>query len=192
MKKLSKEKQLHLAFVGIATLAIIVGLWFFLIGAEQDKIKQISSKSQSVQDQIAKMQKTIVEAGELTNQLHESTNNLGKIESGMPAGDLYSWIVSSVKQFNVPSYKVEMPQFSPPSVTDVRMLPNFPYNQAVVIVSGSAYYYDFGKFLADFENHFPYLRVQNLNLEPGFGSTPDEKEKLSFRMEIITLVKPNA
>ena len=66
------------------------------------------------------------------------------------------------------------------------MLPEFPYSQAIVTVSGSAYYYEFGKFLADLENHFPYMRVQNLNLEPGFGSNRGRKEKLSFRMEIVT------
>ena len=31
---------------------------------------------------------------------------------------------------------------------------------------GTAYFQDLGAFLADFENEFPYLRVQNLELEP--------------------------
>ena len=110
----------------------------------------------------------------------------------MASGDLFSWIVSTIKQFNVPNYKVDMPQFGPPLVGEVRMLPSFPYNQASVAVSGSAYYYDLGKFLADLENHFPHVRIQNMSLEPSLGSTPEEHERLFFRMEIITLVKPNA
>ena len=75
-----------------------------------------------------------------------------------------------------------------PSTGEMPMIPSFPYKQASVQVQGSAYYYDLGKFLADFENHFPYMRLQNLVLEPGGGG--EDREKLSFHMDIITLVKP--
>jgi hypothetical protein len=108
----------------------------------------------------------------------------------MATGDLFSWMVSSLKQFNTPHYKVEMPQFGPPVVADTAMFPNYPYKQAVVAVAGTAYYWDFGKFLAELENHFPYTRIQNLSLEPAPPANPDEKEKLSFRMEVVALIKP--
>ncbi len=192
MKKLSKEKRMHLILVGLLTGGVIAGLWFGLITMQEGKIKDIKDKSLSVQKEIDKIQKVVVEAHEVELALIEATNHLNKIESGMPSGDLYSWIVSAIKQFNVPSYKVDMPQFGAPVLGEVRMLPGFPYSQAVVTVSGSAYYYEFGKFIADLENHFPYLRVQNLNLEPGMAGTADEREKLSFRMEIVTIVKPRA
>ena len=192
MKKLSKEKRLHLILVGIGTLAVMAGLWFGLITMQEGKKKEIAEKSQSVQQEIDKIQKVVVEAHEVELALSGATNRLNKIENNMAAGDLFSWVVSAIKQFNVPSYKVEMPQIGAPVVGEVRMFPDFPYTQAVVTVSGSAYYYEFGKFLADLENHFPYLRVQNLNLDPGMAGNADEREKLSFRMEIVTLVKPHA
>jgi hypothetical protein len=192
MKKLSKEKKTHLTLVGLVTLCIIAGLWFGLITMQQDKIKEIANRSKSVQAEIDKMKKVTDGSSQVKLDLEEATNTLGKIESTMASGDLFSWLVSSIKQFNIPSYKVDMPQFGPPAVGDVRLLPSFPYRQASVTVSGSAYYYDFGKFLADLENHFPYLRVQNVNLEPGLGTNPDDHEKLYFHMEIVTLVKPNA
>jgi hypothetical protein len=77
-------------------------------------------------------------------------------------------------------------------VADVSLIPSFPYKQATVGVGGTAYYYDLGKFLAELENRFPYMRVQNLLLEPSPGANPEEKEKLSFRMEIVALIKPSA
>jgi hypothetical protein len=192
MNKLTKEKQLHLVLVGIVTVGVIAGLWFGLITMQKGKLREIASKNASLQHDIEKMHKVIVGAVDVQQELGGATNKLVIIESEMPlaSGDLFSWIVTSIKKFNVPGYKVDMPQISTPVVSDVRMFAGFPYNQAVVTVSGSAYYYEFGKFLADLENHFPYLRVQNLNLEPGFGTTADEKEKLSFRMELVTLVKP--
>jgi hypothetical protein len=46
--------------------------------------------------------------------------------------------------------------------------------------------------MAAFENHFPYMRIQNLTLEPGDGTTSEERERLKFHMEIVTLVKTNS
>lgn len=192
MKKLSKEKRLQLVLIGLMTAGIVVGLWLGVVSMQKAKLRQIAQASDGVQHEMDKIQKVVVEASQLQVALGAATNRLNGIEEDIPSGssDLFAWIVSSLKKFNVPSYKVDMPQISAPSLGDVRMFPKFPYNQAVVTVSGSAYYYEFGKFVADLENHFPYLRVENLNLEPGFGSNPDEREKLAFHMEIVTLVKP--
>ena len=92
-------------------------------------------------------------------------------------------------------YKVEIPQFSREVTGDVAMLPKFPYRGATFTVKGSAYFHDFGKFLADFENAFPYIRVQNLQLSPMAApatATGEIKmtEELSFRMELVTLINP--
>jgi hypothetical protein len=70
------------------------------------------------------------------------------------------------------------------------MLPNFPYKQATLTIGGTAHFHDFGKFVADFENQFPYMRLMNVTLEPASGVLAADKERLSFRMEIATLVKP--
>jgi hypothetical protein len=80
-----------------------------------------------------------------------------------------------------------MPAIGIPVIGEMNMLPAFPYHQATSTVTGSAYYFDFGRFVADFENQFPYMRIQNLNLEP--SGAADDPEKLSFRMEIVTLIK---
>ncbi|WP_310582835.1 hypothetical protein [Deinococcus sp.] len=58
---------------------------------------------------------------------------------------------------------------------------------------GSAHYQDFGRFLADFENNFPCIRVQNIELDPvGAIAGSDHREKLNFKMELVTLVRPTA
>ncbi|HTQ49209.1 MAG TPA: GspMb/PilO family protein, partial [Candidatus Acidoferrales bacterium] len=67
----------------------------------------------------------------------------------------------------------------------------FPFKEIRVTISGTAYYHELGKFLADFENSFPHIRVVNLALEP-VNATEAGNEKLSFRMDIIALVKPNS
>jgi len=74
---------------------------------------------------------------------------------------------------------------------DVDVLPQFPYRQIKVNISGTAYYHDLGKFIADFENTFPHIRVVNLTVEP-LNITGLGNEKLSFRMDIVALAKPNS
>lgn len=192
-KKLSKEKKTHLILIAMLTVGALAGLWFGLIDSQKEKLGDIAKKIQATKEQKDKMRQVVKEAGEVEEALTAANKKLGDIENGIPSasGDLYSWIVSSIKQFNSPNYRVDMPQFGIPAVAEMRMLPGFPYNQATVPVSGAAYYWDFGKFLADFENKFPYMRVQNVNLVPGGGLTSAERERLVFQLEFITLVKPN-
>ena len=192
MNKLSKEKKIQLALVALATLGVIGGLWMGLLSLQKKKLREISSKITNTRQEIEKVQKVIVKDDEIQAALNESATNLNAIEATMPSGDLYSWMVSCLRQFNAPSYRVDLPQIGVPGISEMRMFPNFPYHQTTVSVGGTAYFYDFGKFLADFENRFPYMRVQNLNLEPAAGANPDEREKLSFHMEILALVKTNS
>jgi hypothetical protein len=112
----------------------------------------------------------------------------------MATGDLYSWTINAIRQFKQP-YKVEIPQFSQiEGPKDTTALPHFPYQQATLTIGGNAFFYDFGRFLADFENRFPFVRIENLSLEPmpATGGAKAEAERLQFRLDIVTLVKPNA
>jgi len=83
------------------------------------------------------------------------------------------------------------------------VLPKFPFQSATFGVKISGRFHDFGAFLAKFENKFPYMRVQNIELElEGAGkgaskeSVPQEteasaSEPLAITMRIVTLVKPS-
>jgi hypothetical protein len=109
------------------------------------------------------------------------------METDMASGDLYSWVINTVRQFKAP-YRVDIPQFSPLGpTTDVNLLPSFPYKQTTFSVQGTAYYHDFGRFLADFENQFPHVRVLNLSLD--LDATSQDPERLSFRMDIAALIR---
>ncbi|SRR5581483_5160222 len=191
MNKLSKDKRNQLILIALATVMVISMLWFGLIRYQKAKLADVARKINSTQQEIEKDQKVARGAAQIEVSLKEANHKLAAIEDTMPSGDLFYWFISHIKQFNAPSYKVDMPQFGLPSVAEVPMFPNFPYHQVSISVGGTAYYYDIGKFLSDFENHFPYGRLQNLSLEPVGGGTPDDKEKLAFHMEIVVLLKPS-
>jgi len=188
MKKLSKDKRNQLILIAMGTVGVMAGLWYFLISFQESKQAEIAKKIAGVQQEIQKTTKGVREADQVRAAFKESTDRLTAIEDTMPSGDLYSLLVSRLKQFNVPSFHVDIPQFGLPSVGEVPM-PEFPYHQATVSITGVAYYWDLGKFIAEFENKFPYSRIQNISLDPGGGATSDEREKLTFHFDIVTLVK---
>jgi hypothetical protein len=195
MNRLSKEKRNQLVLVGIAFAIVLVGLWFGLISVLQNKVAKIAKNRDAAQQKLKMVQISIANAEALEAEVGEASARLSKLESSMASGDLYSWAINTLRQFKQPYEKVEIPQFSQidgPKATS--LLAGFPYQQASLTIGGTAYFADFGQFLADFENRFPYVRVQNLQLEPlaPAAASPDEHGKLSFRMDIIALVKPGA
>lgn len=196
MKGLSKEKRDQLILTGLITVAILVGLWYGLILMQQQKIKSIAQRIVEQKNKVDGADKLIRLAPELQARLETAQEKLKGIEQGMASGDMYSWIFLTVNKFRASHKEVEIPQFSREVATDVGVIPHFPYKAVLFNLRGTAHYHELGKFLADFENSFPYFRVQNLELDPasaGTGNSGSETpEKLSFKMEIIALVNPNS
>ena len=192
MKKLSKEKRNQLILVMLATAGVVAGLWLGLITSQQQGLHSLADGKVTTERKLQQVKQTIENAEAIETQLAEASKRLSRIESGMASGDLYSWAINTIRQFKL-QYKVEIPQFSQiDGPKDVAMLAGFPYKQINMSISGTAMYHDFGKFVADFENQFPYLRVLNLSLEPASAvMNGNEREKLTFKMEVAALVKPS-
>jgi hypothetical protein len=191
MNKIPKDKRNQLIAVTLGTLMAVVALWFLLLNVQQSRLQELSGRISDTQEKLKIMHRAVQESPKLAAELQVAAQKLSALEEDMASGDLYSWIIDTVKRFKV-SHHVDIPQFGPVATGDVNLFPKFPYRQALLGVSGTAYYHDFGKFLADFENRFPSMRIQNLELEPASATSPDDKEKLSFRMEIVMLVKPTS
>ena len=100
-----------------------------------------------------------------------------------------------------------------PVIGPAELLPNFTYKSAAFTVRASAHFEDFGQFVADFENSFPYMRVQLVRLKPletqgasdnsvtatpgdrrselrAIRSSQESPEQLTIDMKIITLIRP--
>ena len=109
----------------------------------------------------------------------------------MAAGDPFRWLVNAFLDFPA-STNVTIANFEPPHVSETVLLPKVPYKSAAFTLTGTAYYHEFGKFLAALENHFPHMRVRKLELTPAYAGEASavEAEKLNFEMELSMLVKP--
>jgi len=193
MKNLPKEKRDRLFLIALGTIVILIALWYGLISTQKKSLVNLRNRTGEQRDKVGSAQRLIASTSDLQKNLEVTTEKLRSVEQGMASGDMYSWIIQTVNRFRA-DRKVDIPQFSREVATEVSVLAKFPYKAALFNVRGSAYFHDFGKFIADFENTFPYLRVQNVELEPAASSSATstgDAEKLAFKMEIVTLVNPH-
>ena len=188
--KLSKEKRNHLILVVIGTLAVLSGLGFGLIKAQREALVQSEARQETARAKLREMQEAVKRA-ELVESVHNQVGQMLKEkEAAMAADDLYSWMYNAVRRFQK-GYKVEIPQLSPISTpVAVNLLPDVPYKQATMQIGGTAHYHDLSQFITDFENTFPLMRVVNLSIEFTPSTVSTEREKLAFKMDLVTLVKP--
>ena len=185
--KVSPRKRNQLIYVGIATAAMLALVWFFFVHHRYDALHRARKAVADKQKKLQTMDDTIKRVGDTANELRDTTAELARYEADVASGDPNAWFYDLVRHFRE-SYKVEIVVGSQTTTEDVDLLPGFPYKQLKVSVSGTAYYHDLGNFIANFENTFPHIRLTNLQLDP--SSATDEK--LSFRMDIIALIKSNA
>jgi len=187
--RLTPEKKTKLIIVGVATAAVLGLLWFYLIGAQEAKRRDIADKTKQRTKERQDIRAAVGSATKIQADYQAASEKLQAIEQQEIAdGDYYSWFYNLIKAFKA-SYHVDIPEFSNVEVGDCTLIYKFPYKQVKISVAGTAYFNDFGHFVADFENHFPHMRIENLSLEPANGGEREaDREKLSFKMDIIALI----
>src|ERR1041384_133986 len=201
MKNLPKEKRDRLLITAGATLIAVVAIYYMLISRQQSAAKAIGKQIAEQRLKVSSAERLVAATADLKHTRELTNQKVTSIEDGMASGDMYAWVIQTVGRFGA-ERKVEIPQFSREVTAPVGMFAKFPYKAAIFNIRGNAYYHDLGQFLADFENAFPYFRVQNLEMEPATASAANnaaaggisspEQEKLAFRLEIVTLINPNA
>ncbi|MGD1089166.1 MAG: hypothetical protein ABR955_10640 [Verrucomicrobiota bacterium] len=186
---MSKEKRNQLIIVAIITIAVLVLIGFTLIRPQLQTLSQLKANTKNARAKLELINDTIKHTDAAESELASVSDTLSHAEDDMASGDIFAWTYDTIRSFKTP-YQVDIPQVGQPEAGDVDMLPNFPYKQVMFTLNGTAYYHDLGKFIAAFENKFPHIRVMNLTVAP---SDPDAgTEKLSFRMNIVALIKPDS
>ncbi len=185
-----RDKRTQFILVILCTLGVLGLIGFALLRPQYQTLSRIAKTESDARAKMRTIKDTINKAGDTTIQLSNVTSNLSAAEEDMASGDIYAWTYDTIRKFKA-SYRVDIPTVGQPTLGDVDLLPQFPYKQIRVTISGTAYYHELGRFITDFENTFPHIRVVNLTIEPVNGIEPGN-EKLSFRIDIIALVKPNA
>ncbi len=190
--KLPKEKRNHLVLVVVMTLAVLAGIGFGLIRYQYASLARMDDKQAETAKKLAQMKDSIKGKEQMKAAMEEAARNLAGKEVGMVRGDPFAWFIDVVGKYKG-GYKIEIPQISPNTPpAPCNLIPKFPYKQTSVTIAGTGYYHDVGKFISDFENDYPFIRILNVNLELNPSPASGEREKLSFRLELVALVKPNS
>ena len=193
MITLSPEQKKKLVSTGVAALAVLLLIYWGLIRVQIKTHQAYKTQITDIKSKLENANRYLQQAAFYKQEVAEKKAQLDAIEAGMASGgDLYSWMIRTVGNFRQ-AYKVEIPNYSAVSIGEVGLLPDFPYPAAICVINGFAYYHDLGKFLADFENQFPYMqvRVQEIRPDPGPVNAEDQ-EKLKFTLQIVALVSKSA
>jgi hypothetical protein len=192
---LPKEKRNRLILVIIVGLILVSSLWYGLVSSGKDRLTGSRDRRAAAKDKVEKATARVGQADKVEAEAESAVQALRSMEEDMAAGvDLYRWSYLLLEKARG-GHEVEIAEVTRPQTNDIGALPAFPYPAATFTVQGNAYYHDFGKFLAGFENRFPYFRVQNISLGTLADSGPDVvaarvvKDKLLFRMEIVVPIK---
>lgn len=192
--KLTKEKRDHLILTGIGTVAVISGLWFGFISGQKSKIVGLDTQISETETKLGKAKTAVSYHESVLKEVEELKARLQKKEETFVSStDIYASTVQAVNQVRQKHPAVVIKDHTRPVEEKFNLLPDFPYRAAVFTVMGEAFYHDFGRFLADFENQLPHMRLQRLKLTPGTASLTPIPEKLTFEMEVITVInKPSS
>jgi Tfp pilus assembly protein PilO len=188
MRRLPPAKRNQLIIVLLAAAALIGLVYFLLILPQNEMNRQLATDTSKELAELQKI-KSVIKQREATDAaLRDISDQLTLAEQDVATGDVYAWTFDTMRRFKS---SIEIPNITQPIVGDMDMLPGFPYKQLKVTLVGTAYFHDLGKFVSDFENNFPHMRLVNLNLEPATDAN-GPTEKLNFRVEVVALVRPNS
>jgi len=204
MNKLPKDKRDRLMMTIVMTGFVTLAFYTFVIRAQRERIRAAEDKLEQATLLLDRSERWLRMKEKVRADLAEERTELQSLEARMAPLDKFKWFYNTLESFRS-SYDVRLIDISrEPEIGEVGVLPGFPYKSAKFGVKLNGTYHDFGKFLADFENQFPYMRVQDLKIElppnalpPGTGGTSmaenpsANNERLAISLNVVALIKPS-
>lgn len=201
MNRIPKEKRDKLLLIAVGTALVSLALYYIVIGAQKEQILETADKIVRTLESLGKDERWIRQAGIVRANLETSRKEIEVLQADMAPLDKFKWFYNTIEGFRS-GYNVNLVDITrDPEIGPVGISPEFPYEAATFGVKISATYHDFGKFLADFENAFPFMRAHSVRLELDprhklagtnsfFNIPADQRERLAITMKVVTLVKP--
>ena len=170
MKKLSPAKRNQLIAVGLAIIGILTMIYMLMIQPQYQKNREMAANIVNAEVELQKTKELIGKRETSNIALTTTLQQLAHEENDIAGGDVYSWTYDTIRRFKA-KYALDIPSIGQPSISDVDVIGAIPYKQLKVTLTGTGYYHDLGKFIADLENNFPHIRLVNLGIDT-IASTP--------------------
>lgn len=191
MEKPAIDKRNRYLLLALGTAGMLIALYSFQVQPLRANLKVAREQIAQNQLKLQNSRRTVAFANQITNEFTLAQDKQKAVEQVMAQGDLYRWVINTFLGLQN-QHNIEFTEFSQPVLTDWEIPPKLAYKGVVFTVSGTAAYHEFGLFLAAFENRFPYMRLQSVNLEPAtdIQRDPERPGRLSFTLQFSILVKP--
>jgi hypothetical protein len=195
MNNLPKAKRDQLILVGIATVSIIAALLLFVGENQRAELKRTEMKTENIRAKLSQADKLSRTEPEIQERLQKLSKELGEREVTLaPERDTYAWFLQSITQF-ISMHRgagVTPSGISQPEIGEATLIPKFSYKTATFHVKANGFFHDVGRFIADLESQFPYVRVQNVEMQHGMSGGPaSDPEKLYSTFDIVMLMQPS-
>ena len=202
MTKLSKEKRDKLMLTCIGAGGIVAVLYFLIITDQKAEIAELQSKIVALRSKRDTSDKQTKRSGQAQADLDAARKLLTEKQTDMPReGEDHVWFFRIMDDYRR-KYDLDVVEIKNPYSIDPGVLPKFQFKAVALDVIMAGSYADFGRFLADFENTYPYMRVQIVSVTPEFrttgpatragesaGAQGDATDKLRFNYKVIALIK---
>ena len=190
MNKWTAEQRNQIILLAIGTAGVAVLIWFGLIGSLQASIQAQRNKIALGESKVKLTKAGISKEEQFKEEIETGQRQLLELEGKMPQGDIYRWVINSLLEIES-GHDVNIVESGPPQNVELNIPPKVPYRAVSYSIAGTGYYRSFGLFVAELENSSPFIRLKGLTLQsvaPGLAS-PATSERLTFRLEFVTLVK---
>jgi len=195
MNKLPKDKRDKLLLICFAIVGIVLVLYFLVLSDMKDEQAVLGTKLTSLKDKIDKSEMLMKKQSDFQAHSEQLRKALNDRQAQMPKpGEDHVWFLRIMEDRRA-KFNLDISVIRNPEPADPGVLPKFPFKGVAFNVTLIGGYTDFGRFLADFENSYPYMRVQILSVSPdlqqgtGAGGSAEDASKLRFNFRVISLVK---
>jgi Tfp pilus assembly protein PilO len=200
MNKLSKEKRDRLLLACLGSVGLIAVLYFLIITDQKSEIAELNSKITALESKRSTSERLGKALATVQAEVEAQKKILAEKQEEMVRPDQdHVWLIRIMNTADLRSkYGIEVDSINAPEPTEAGILPKFPFKAVALSVSLLGNYTDVGRFLADFENRYPYLRLQMLSVAPEVRpretTRPNEPRdtttgQLRFNYRVIALLK---
>ncbi len=211
MNRLSKDKRDKIILIAVGALAIAATYWYLVITSQAAGLEKYRESIRDADDRVNKADLRIRRTTSIEAELKTLRQQMADAEAMMiPVEQLKGnkWLFDTLVNF-IAKNKHDVKPLSlsndPLIGKQFVLLPKFAYSGAAYEVEFQAYFHSFGRFLADFENSFPYIHIQRMQIWPlatpsaATGPTTDmsdelltgsDREQLKISLKMVLLFKP--
>src|ERR1051326_2307134 len=145
MTKLPKDKQNKLVAVLLCTALLLVAFHMLIISKQRAALDDYANRTDQTRDKLAKAEQWLRMAPVIRTQLNEARKQLESKQEEMAPTDKFKLFYDTVEK-SLSRHHVKLEDISPrqPEVTEVGVLPKFPYMAAIFGVKVTSDFQDLG------------------------------------------------